>query len=89
MIVHFTTMHTQFVCMIEQWSSGSTPPPLIDQLINFFTRPWFKSFKAQTFDPPSPPPQNVVSSFGGIEGSKSKNPLGDRFVKQNNDFTRG
>ena len=25
----------------------------------------------------------------GVEASKSKNPLGDRFVRQKNDFTRG
>ena len=26
---------------------------------------------------------------GGVEGSKSKNSVGDHFVSQNNDFTRG
>ena len=40
---------------------------------------------------PQPPtlPKKVVSSFRGIEASKSKNPLGDCFVGQNNDFTKG
>ena len=33
--------------------------------------------------------QKMVSSFRGTEASKSKNPLGDYFVRQNNDFTRG
>ena len=36
----------------------------------------------QTFAPP--PPKKMVSSFRGVEASKSKNPLGG----QNNDFTR-
>ena len=39
--------------------------------------------------PPLPPPQKMGSSFRGIEASKSKFPLGDCFVGQNNDFTRG
>ena len=34
-------------------------------------------------------PQKMVSSMRGIEVSKSKNPLGDCFVGQNLDFTRG
>ena len=36
---------------------GQRPLAPIDQLTSFFTRPWFKSFKAQTFDThPTPPP---------------------------------
>ena len=38
---------------------------------------------------PHPPPQKCDIQFQGIEASKSKNPLGDCFVGQNNDFTRG
>ena len=36
-----------------------------------------------------PPPKKVISSFRGVEASQSKNPLGDRLIGQNNDFTRG
>ena len=38
--------------------------------------------------PPAPPPPKMVSNLRGIEASKSKNPLGDRFVGKTNDFTR-
>ena len=59
--------------LLEGWRL----PALLGQPISCFTRP----FKAQTFAPPPRPhthaaPQNVLSSFGGTEGSKSKNPLG-------------
>ena len=45
----------------------------------------------QTFDPPPPPPppQKSDIQLQGIEASESKKPLGDRFIGQNNDFTRG
>ena len=36
-----------------------------------------------------PPPNKSDIQFQGIKASKSKNPLGDRFIGQNNDFTRG
>ena len=47
--------------------------------------------QAQTFDHPPSPPKKVVPKWGGggVEGSKSKNSLGDHFVWQNNDFTKG
>ena len=53
--------------------------------------------ETQTFDSPHPAPppaphpttQKMVSNFRGIEAAKSKNPLGDCFVGQKNDFTRG
>ena len=37
-----------------------------------------------------PPPPQAVHRYGGggLEGSKSKNSLGDDFDSQNNDFTR-
>ena len=38
--------------------------------------------------PPPPPPKSDIQ-FQGIEASESKNPLGDRLIGQNNDFTRG
>ena len=37
----------------------------------------------------TPPPHKMLSSFRGIEVSKSKNPLGDCLIGQNNDFTMG
>ena len=37
---------------------------------------------------PPPPPKSDIQ-FQGIEASESKNPLGDRFIGQNDDFTRG
>ena len=44
-------------------------------------------------NPPPPPPtptlKKVVPKYGRVEGSKSKNSLGDHFVSQNTDFTRG
>ena len=48
----------------------------------------FYSTLVQSFDPHSAPPK-MVSSFKGIEASKSKNPLGNCFVGQNNEFTWG
>ena len=51
------------------------------------------------FDPPSPspppPPTSLktskkwVSIGGGLGGVRTKNSLGDAFIGQNNDFTRG
>ena len=38
--------------------------------------------------PGTPPAKNGVPGYGG-GGSKSKNSLGDHFLAQNNDFTRG
>ena len=38
---------------------------------------------------PPPPPKKSDIQFQGIEASESKNPLGDRLIGQNNDFTRG
>ena len=41
-----------------------------------------------SFDPPPPP--KVAPGYGeGVEGSKSKNSLGDNFFFQNADFTKG
>ena len=45
-----------------------------------FTQPWFKSFKAQTFDPhhhPHPTPKTRVSGFKGMEALKSKKSIGE------------
>ena len=39
--------------------------------------------------PPPPPPKKWVSSGGGLGGVRTKNSLGDAFIGQNNDFTRG
>ena len=47
------------------------------------------------FDPPPHPPPSLktskkwVSSGGGLGGVRTKNSLGDAFIGQNNDFTRG
>ena len=50
------------------------------------------------FDPPPPPPhphpppqrlQKVGFKWGGSGGVWTKNSLGDAFIGQNNDFTRG
>ena len=38
--------------------------------------------------PPQPPPKSDIQ-FQGTEASESKNPLGDRFIGQNNDFYKG
>ena len=37
----------------------------------------------------TPPPKKSVIQFQGIKASESKNPLGDHFIGQNIDFTRG
>ena len=40
--------------------------------------------------PPTPtPPQKVGFKWGGSGGVRTKNSLGDAFIGQNNDFTRG
>ena len=45
------------------------------------------------FDPhPTPLPQNLKKvgfNWGGSGGVRTKNSLGDVFIGQNNDFTRG
>ena len=50
----------------------------------FFTRPWFKSFLPQTFDPPPPPPaaplKNVIQ-FQGDKGLKIKKSIGGLFCR--------
>ena len=38
---------------------------------------------------PTPPKKSGSKVQGGLEGSKSKSSLGDTFVCQNDDFTRG
>ena len=75
------------------WSSGKTlaqrparcrskSPARADRLMSFFLPdPGSNAPKDKLLThPPAPqPPQNVVSSLRGIEASKSKNRLGDRF----------
>ena len=42
--------------------------------------------------PPTPLPQNLKKvgfKWGGVWGVRTKNSLGDAFIGQNNDFTRG
>ena len=79
--------HSVNISLLGASNPGRRRPAQFRQPITYFPRPWFKSFKAPTFDPP--PPKKSGSQFPGVEGSKSKNPSGDRFVGQNNGFTRG
>ena len=39
--------------------------------------------------PPPPPLKKVGFKWGGSGGVRTKNSLGDAFIGQNNDFTRG
>ena len=38
---------------------------------------------------PQPPSKKWVSSWGGLGGVRTKNSLGDAFIGQHNEFTRG
>ena len=70
---------TQSVQYALRWRLVGTPEPfLYSTLVQILLTTNF-----------CPLPQKMVSSFRGIEASKSKIPLGDCSVRQNNDFARG
>ena len=64
-------------------------PVLAGQSQLFFLDLGLDPSKHKKLTPPQPPTPLNCGSLRGIEASKSKNPLGDCFVRQNNEFTRG
>ena len=75
------TTHAQVSSSIPSRPTAGRP------VISAQFHPRSNLFEHKLLNPP-PPKKNDIQ-FQGIEASESKNPLGDRFIGQNNDFYKG
>ena len=78
-----------------EWQNTRVPTPRSEVRVPAGRPPAASSFAVpdpsehKLLTPPPPPPKKSDIQSQGMEASKSKNPLGDHFIGQNNDFTRG